>query len=161
MNTQGRRTFTEEDRLRAVGLVCREGWRASDVAVALGCSKRSVELWVGKSNRGRKPSALRTCKAPGATPKLDDKSKRQLLRLLKAGPEAAGFKTQLWNGPRIAKLIETEFGVKYHTRYIPQLLKSLGWSVQKPKRRAVERDEERIQRWVERDWKRIKKNLDD
>jgi putative transposase len=161
MNAQGRKRFTEEERLRAVRLVCQEGWRTKDVAEALGCSKRSIELWIAKSNRGRKPSELRTGKAPGATPKLNAKNKRRLLRLLQLGPEAAGFKTQLWNAPRIAKLIETEFGVSYNRRYIPQLLQSLGWSVQKPKSRAIERDEERIQQWVDRDWERIKKNRDD
>jgi hypothetical protein len=33
----------------------------------------------------------------------------------------------------------------------------LGWSCQKPERRAVERDEVAIARWMQQDWPRIKK----
>jgi len=34
---------------------------------------------------------------------------------------------------------------------------SLGWSVQKPERRALERDEQQIVRWKREEWPRIKK----
>lgn len=157
MSTHGSEPYGQDVRLRAVRLVCRDGWKAADVAKALGCSKRSVELWVQKSDRGRKPSALKTGKAPGAAPKLDARQKRRLLTLLASGSEAAGFTGQLWTCPRIAELIRREFGVSYHVRYLPTLLKSLGWSVQKPKRRALERNQPAIDAWVAGDWPRIKK----
>jgi len=35
----------------------------------------------------------------------------------------------------------------------------LQWSPQKPERRALERDEKDIQRWKQKDWRRIKKTL--
>lgn len=138
-------------------MVCGEGWKPSRVAKALGCSTRSVQLWVQKSAGGRRPSALKTGKAPGAKPKLDARAKRRLLKLLAAGPQAAGFAGQLWTCRRIAELIRREFGVSYHVRYLPALLKSLGWSVQKPKRQALERDQSAIDAWVAEDWPRIKK----
>jgi transposase len=130
------------------------------VAKALGCSTRSVQLWVQKSARGRRSSALKTGTAPGAKPKLDPRQRRLLLKLLTAGPEAAGFAGQLWTCSRIAELIRREFGVSYHVRYLPVLLKSWGWSVQKPERQPIERDEQAIEAWVARDWPRIKKRSD-
>jgi transposase len=157
MSTHGSEPYSQEVRLRAVRLVCRDGWKTADVAKALGCSKRSVELWLQKSDRGRKPAALKTGTAPGATPKLNARQKQRLLQLLAAGPEAAGFAGQLWTSPRIADLIRREFGVSYHIGYLPTLLKSLGWSVQKPKRQALERDQSVIDDWVAQDWPRIKK----
>jgi transposase len=54
-------------------------------------------------------------------------------------------------------LIERCYGVRYHVDHIPRLLGSLGFSCQKPERRAVERDEAAIQRWMQQDWPRIKK----
>jgi hypothetical protein len=36
-------------------------------------------------------------------------------------------------------------------------MKSLGFTVQKPERQAQERDNEAVARWIERDWRRIKK----
>jgi transposase len=158
MSTHGSEPFGEEVRLRAVELVCAEGWKPARVAEALGCSTRSVQLWVRKSSRGRRKSALKTGKAPGAKPKLDARQKRRLLKLLAAGPEAAGFTGQLWTCPRITGLIRREFHVSYHVGYLPTLLKGLGWSVQKPKRRALERNEDAIDAWVADDWPRIKKS---
>jgi hypothetical protein len=35
--------------------------------------------------------------------------------------------------------------------------RSLGWSPQKPQRRAIERDEAAIQRWVKTTWPKVKK----
>ena len=70
-----------------------------------------------KSDRGRKPSALKTGKAPGAASKLDARQKRRLLTLLASGPEAVGFAGQLWTCPKMAELIRREFGVSYHVGY--------------------------------------------
>lgn len=59
--------------------------------------------------------------------------------------------------PRIGQVILKIFGVGYHVDHIGRLLRSLGWSPQKPQRRAIERDEAAIQRWVKADWPRVKK----
>jgi transposase len=55
------------------------------------------------------------------------------------------------------EVIQRHFDVRYHVDHIPRLLASLGWSCQKPQKRAIERDEEAISRWVQRDWARIKR----
>lgn len=139
MSTHGSEPYGQEVRLRAARLACREGWTPLRVAKALGCSTQSVQLWVAKSERGRKPVTLKTDKAPAARPKLDARQRQRLLKRLAAGTEAAGFTGQLWTCRRIAALIHREFGVSYHVRYLPTLLRSLGWSVQKPKRQAPHR----------------------
>jgi putative transposase len=54
-------------------------------------------------------------------------------------------------------LIFSLFGIRYHVDHIGRLLHSLGWSPQRPQRRAVERNEREIQRWVKEEWPRIKK----
>ena len=57
----------------------------------------------------------------------------------------------------MAELIERRFGVHYHVDHIGRLLHELDWSAQKPTRRALERDEKAIRRWVHGDWPRVKK----
>ena len=57
----------------------------------------------------------------------------------------------------MAELIERRFGVHYHVDHIGRLLHELDWSPQKPTRRALERDEKAIRRWVHEDWPRVKK----
>jgi transposase len=76
---------------------------------------------------------------------------------LVAGPEAHGYATALWTLPRVAKLIEDRFGVRYHPAHVWKLLRSLGFSCQQPTRRAIERDEAAITEWKKREWPRLKK----
>ena len=74
-----------------------------------------------------------------------------------AGPLAAGFETDLWTCPRVAQVVRREFGISYHPDHLGRILHVLGFSPQKPQRRARERDEAAIKRWREKDWPRIKK----
>src|SRR5262249_35212526 len=106
MKTQGRDLDkAAAARIRAVRLVCEDGWSPADVATALGCTPRAVQLWCQKSDRGRNLDALRTKTAPGAVPRLTAEQRTRLVQLLAAGPEAAGFPSPLWTGPRVAELI--------------------------------------------------------
>jgi len=57
----------------------------------------------------------------------------------------------------VGQLIAHRFGVRYHVDHIGRLLRSLGFTPQKPTRRAIERDEAEIQRWLKEQWPRIKK----
>jgi transposase len=81
------------------------------------------------------------------------------VRLLLKGPIAHGYRTNLWTTARIAEVIEGEFGVRYHRDHVGRLMHSLHWTHQKPETRAVERDEEAIQRWKREQWPRVKKTL--
>ena len=67
------------------------------------------------------------------------------------GAVAAGFATERWTLGRIAVLIEREFGVHYHPRYLERPLKAHGFSVQRPATRVRERDELVIAVWPKRD----------
>ncbi len=93
----------------------------------------------------------------GRPPKLDRRQRTRLEQLLLKGAQVAGYESDLWTCPRIAELIAEQFGVSYHPDHIGRLLRSLGWSPQRPQRRAAERNEQRIQGWVREDWPRIKK----
>ena len=77
--------------------------------------------------------------------------------LLKQGAMAYGYRTELWTTQRISVLIERRFGVKYHRNHIGKLLHQLGWSHQKPERRAIERNEAAIVQWKRTVWPAVKK----
>jgi transposase len=70
---------------------------------------------------------------------------------------AHGYRTELWTTQRIADLIERQLGVKYHRNHVGKLLHQVGWSHQKPERRAVERNEAAIAEWKQSVWPRVKK----
>jgi len=61
---------------------------------------------------------------------------------------------------RIATVIEPLTGVRHHPAHVWALLRHrLGWSVQRPMRRAVDRDQATIDRWVKEAWPRIKQTV--
>lgn len=142
-------------RLKAVRLA-KAGWSASAIGRRLGVDARSVRRWKA-AFRHHGPRGLRTKPAPGQRCKLSALQRHGLTRRLLHGARAQGFSTDLWTCPRIARLIEEQYQVHYHVDHIPRLMRSLGFSVQKPERQARERNESAIRDWIARDWRRIKK----
>src|ERR1019366_8187077 len=86
------------------------------------------------------------------------KDRQRLHTLLLQGPERLGYETPLWTCPRVAHLIEQEFGVRYHEGHVWKILVSLHWSPQRPTGRARERNEEQIQHWKKKVWPALKKS---
>jgi len=145
----------EARRLAALPLL--EGAQSlSSVARQLGVSRQAVFVWSRQWQR-RGEAGLRRRPRPGRPPKLARSRLAQLPRLLAQGAEAHGFSSPLWTTQRVADLIWRRFRVRYDRDHVCRLLHHFGWSWQKPARRARERDEAAIQRWVKQAWPRIKK----
>ena len=144
---------------RAEGIRLLQAGQMSQVQIArhLGVSEATISKWKKVMERDG-PEALQARKASGRPPKLSDADKQKLIQKLEQGALVAGFATEQWTQARVKQVIEREFGVQYHRDYISRLLHDLGWSVQKPDPRAIERDEELIQAWLRQDWPRIKKS---
>ena len=101
-------------------------------------------------------AALQTKKSPGKPPKLTKTQKEELKELIIAGPVACGFPGACWRSPMIQELIEARFGVAYSVYYIAQLLKNLGFSYQKAKFSAANKDAEKREAWLAKYWPEIK-----
>jgi transposase len=155
MRMKGSAEVLEGRRWRALELL-RKKMSLHAVARRIGCAASSVKRWRDAWRSGGK-SALRVRKSPGRPPKLTASQKKRLVRLLTRGATAQGYRTELWTTARVAEVIEREFGVAYHRDHVGRLLHGLGWSHQKPERRAAERDETAIARWKQVDWPRVKK----
>src|SRR5215218_8468605 len=80
----------------------------------------------------------------------------KIRRVLDRGAVAAGFDNDLWTLGRIAEVIERVTGVAHHPGHVWRLLKRMRWTRQRPARKAVERDEAEIARWVAEEWPQIK-----
>ena len=150
------RDWREGRRLRAWELH-QQGWSQSEIATALGVTSGAVSQWMRRVREGDGPEALRKRTAPGAQCRLSQEQQAQVLEWLSEGAEAHGFRGELWTRRRVAVLIERKLGVQYHPGHVSKLLQAWGWSSQKPEKRASQRDEEAIQRWVQEDWPAIKK----
>jgi transposase len=142
--------WREWRRLRALHLK-QEGWYQRDIAQALGVAEDTVSRWLTRAREGG-PAALRARPAPGHPPKLSPAQKRLIPEFLWHGPEAYGFRGEVWTCARIAWVLEEEFGVRYHKGHVSRLLQELHWTPQIPIRRALQRDEQAIRHWRDEVW---------
>src|ERR1017187_8949505 len=145
----------EKRRMRAIGLWERGETQAA-VARRVGVVPQTVARWVSQYRREGKSGLIKAGRA-GRKPMLDQVNRERLHALLLEGPEQLGHETPLWTCPRVAHLIEREFGVRYHPGHVWKLLISLRWSPQRPTGKARERNEEGIRTWKKKTWPAIKK----
>jgi len=134
----------------------RRGWYQRDIAEALDVSEEAVSRWLARARDGG-PESLRSRPAPGRPPRLSPAQVRSIPELLWHGPEAYGFRGQVWTCARVARVIEVEFGVRYHKDHVGRLLKGLHWTPQQPIKRAIQRDDEAIQRWRDETWPELRR----
>ena len=122
------------------------GVTLSAVARMVGAAVSAVWQW-RETLRRRGPEGLAAKPASGRPRKLTSRQRQRVPRLLRAGARAYGFSNDLWTTRRIATVLEQKLGVTYHPAHVSRLLADLGWTYQKPERRAIERDEAMIAHW--------------
>ena len=145
------RDWQEGRRLRAWDLSA-AGWPAVRIAEALGVTRGAVSQWLRRAREGGGREALRTRPRPGAHPRLTAAQRAQIPALLAKGAESYGFIGDLWTTARVATVIMRAFGVRYHPAHVSRLLGQIGWTLQKPRTRASQRDEAKVAAWREQQW---------
>jgi transposase len=142
----------ERRRKQAVQAVTAGQPRAT-VANVLGVHYRTVARWV---RAARRPGGLDARPPPAPASGLSDADLRKLEGLLAKGAKAHGWHNQLWTAARVARLIDREFRISYHPEHVRKILKArLNWSSQKPRRKARERNDKEVARWVGDEFPRI------
>lgn len=144
----------EKRRLRGAKLLAR-GVTKSEVARQLEVARQTVAAWERRLTEGGHESLKRG--TLGRPRQLEPEQERELGKLLMAGALAAGYPTELWTLPRIGKVIAERFSVEYSNGHLWHLLRRLGFSCQKPEKRATQRNEEEIVRWKRHTWPGLKK----
>lgn len=146
----------ERRRRNAIALL-RAGRTFRDVAQRVKASLSSVVRWQ-QGYRKNGVNGIRHQSRWGRPPRLSARQQDDVRRRLEQGAIAAGYSTNLWTLKRIARLIEKHHRVRYTQVGVWKFLRTqLRWSCQKPERRALQRDEEAIERWKRKAWPRIKK----
>jgi transposase len=148
-------TALEQRRMKAAKLF-NKGCSRAEVARQLGVSYESANRW-HRAWQNSGASGLKKAGRAGRKPRLQPFQLLELQAALQRGPETLGYVTKLWTLPRVAELIGKQLGIKYHPAHVSRILRQLGWSCQKPARRALERDEEKIRHWKRSRWPAIKK----
>jgi transposase len=147
--------WREGRRLRAFELEER-GWKQTQIADALRVSEGAVSQWM-KRLREEGVEGLRHKPPPGAASRLSEQQRARLPELLAQGAQAHGFRGEVWTCERVAIVFRKEFGISYHPAHVSRVVRALGLSLQKPMRRANQRDEQAIRHWKEQRWPELQK----
>lgn len=155
MRPHGSPEALEKRRERVIALL-EQDLSLHEIARRIGCHASSVLRW-SRALRRRGTAGLRAKPIPGRPSRLTTQQRTRLIRLLAQGAMAHGYRTELWTTQKIADVIERNLGVRYHHNHVGKLLHQIGWSHQKPERRAIERSESAIEDWKRTVWPTVKK----
>ena len=144
----------EHYRFRAIELY-QEGKKVNDIADFFGLHRCSVSHWISSYKRNGK-NILKSKKSTGRPPKLNKQEISELLTFLENDAIQYGFETPLWTCRKIQKIAKQRFEKKIHTTNVMRWLKRLNITNQKPQRRASQRDEKAIAKWLHEEWPKIK-----
>jgi transposase len=119
-----------------------KGETVESIARHYGVSRQTVYNWIEAYQNDPK-GGLEHAKR-GRKPRLDDEDLNWLRQELLKGPVEYGHLTNLWTCSRVAQVVKKELGVQLHPSQILRILRQrMGFSFQKPARRANERDGEK------------------
>lgn len=152
---KGSAELIEARRRQALRLL-EEGYSLNEVGGMVGCAPSSVMRWRDALQAGGE-DALKVRCSSGRPATLTAAQRQRVVQRLLQGAMANGFSTELWTSARVATLIQKHYRVSFHRSHVARLLHELGFSCQKPERRALERDEARIEQWKRQQWPRVKK----
>ncbi|MFD9623248.1 IS630 family transposase [Streptomyces virginiae] len=146
----------EARRVRAVELFG-QGRSNAEIAGAVGVHAESVRRW-RRAWEIRGAQSLRRRPAPGRRPKLNGAQVEEVRAALERDAQAHGFEADPWTLERVGLVVERVTGMALSRASVRRPLTGrLGWSPQRPERRAVQRDGSEIARWIAHEWPRIKK----
>ena len=128
----------------------------AEVAKLVGAPRQTVYRWLAVL-REQGIDGLRDMSKGGRPSLMTTEQVAELRELLLAGPIANGYGTDLWTLKRVRLLIEKRFGIRYSDVNVWRILGAMGFSSQKPEKRAIERNEDAVAHWKKRTWPALKK----
>jgi transposase len=143
-------------RLHAVLLNHRQH-SSGEIARLLEAPRSKVSLWL-QQYQSYGWEALLEGHRSGRPKELSRAQLSQLDDIIDSGPVAYGFPSSIWTSPMIARVIEEQFAVHFHPGHVRKVLKALGFSVQRPRRKLAKADPVEQDRWQRYTYPRLKKN---
>lgn len=149
------RKALEERRLIA-GKLFQRGESQAKIARKLRVTTAAVCKWHAQWKADKKDGLL--SKGPtGADPILDANKRQKLKKAILSGPAKAGYASDFWTLERIKALAKKKLKIDLGTTSVWRAVIGLGFSVQKPERRARERNEGAITDWKLKTFPKLKK----
>jgi transposase len=132
------------------------GKSCAEAALAVGVARQTVYTWKRLLDEGG-IDALQAVPERGRPAQLDAAQLASVRAAIMQSPTEHGFATELWTLKRVGAVIERMHGVRFGQTQVWRILSSLGFSPQKPEKRAIERNEDVVRQWKRRSWPALKK----
>lgn len=137
--------------VKAVG----DGQPVQQVAAAYGLNARTIYKWLAAYCSGGQ-HALQAKPIPGRPPKLTGEQMSWLVGAIRDNtPQQYRFEFALWTLALIGELIDQRFNVSLSRSAVGRLMRSLGFTPQRPLYRASQRDAVLVERWQQEDFPAI------
>ena len=149
----------EDLRRRVVHAVINEGMSKSEAAKIFGVSRTSVHHWVDlyleEGDDGLVPKRPGRRKGGGY---LAGWQAGAIVNIITdRTPDQLKLPFALWTREAVRDLIYEKYGIWYALRSVGDLLERWGFTAQKPQRRAPERDDEAVRRWLEEEYPKLRR----
>ena len=145
-------------RQRAVRAVVGGGRTQVDVAEAFGVTRQAVGKWMKAYREGGKAALAARKRGPksGAGKLLPWQAATTCNLIRDRHPDQLKLPFALWTSEAVRQLIRRRFGVAASGRSVRRWLTCWGFTPQKPKRVAYERNPESVRRWIEEEYPAIR-----
>ena len=142
-------------RKRAIELH-QSSYKQKYISESLGVNQSTVSGWI-KSFQAKGEVPTDYSSVGGSKRKLSETDQKRLVELLLQGALANGYDGEIWTRKRVIDLIQKQFNVKYALTSVGNLLRDLGFTVQKPDKRSYKQDPEKVKMWIEKELPALKK----
>lgn len=118
------------------------GMSQKEIGKVLGITQQTVSYFLKKEKKKQEQIEKGETiieKKLGAKPRLSDTQLSSLPTFLSKGSVSYGFEGDYWTQPRVRVVIQEEFGVTYEVKQVGRLLKKIGWTHQKPKKKIIDK----------------------
>jgi len=154
-------TISAQQELRDRGIRMRErGMSYKDIGSILEVHHTTVSTWYAKYIKEGKKGILiqKRGRKEGAKKTLSPIQEAQIIkRLIDTTPKQLKFKYVLWTREAVQKLIKHEFGEEMPISTVGKYLQRWEFTSQVPIKRAYERNDAKVQKWLEVEYPEIKK----
>jgi len=133
-----------------------EGKSAPEIARILKVHRSKVSIWL-RNWRQEGIEGILEGHRSGRPRCISEDQRQNLADILDSGPIAYGFTSGIWTSPMVARVIEEEFSIAYHSAHVSRLLHELGFSVQRPKKTLAQADKVAQSCWIRYKYPNIKK----
>lgn len=140
-------------RMRAVAAVD-GGMPQVDAAKVFGVTRQIVGKWMWAFREGGKQALKAKKRGPKrGNRKLNGWQSAATCNLIRdRHPEQLRLPFALWTADAVRRLIQRKFGITLSERSVRRYLQRWGFTPQKPKRLAYERNPEAVQRWLDEEY---------